>query len=171
LRRSSFYYRSRRNKHVALKMRAKGLVMLRVRFGYPRLTLLLRSACHWFWGAHGESSAGGYQAAAGKLAFGEAGSRESTSGKAVFGETPNATREDAYAPQTFPSRSASRVSQGAVTPDAPQLGRVPVYPKPRPAKSRRPRAEPQRDEEGGRVAAASPLGCRATAPSPRQGRH
>jgi putative transposase len=40
--RSSFYYRSRRKKHVALKMRLKGLVMVRVRFGYPRLTLLLK---------------------------------------------------------------------------------------------------------------------------------
>ena len=40
--RSSFYYRSRRNKQVALKMRLKGLVMVRVRFGYPRLTLLLK---------------------------------------------------------------------------------------------------------------------------------
>jgi putative transposase len=40
--RSSFYYRSRRKKHVALKMRLKGLVMVRVRLGYPRLTLLLK---------------------------------------------------------------------------------------------------------------------------------
>ena len=34
-------------------------------------------------------------------------------GKDLFGETPNTTREDAYAPQTFPSISASRVSQVA----------------------------------------------------------
>lgn len=37
LRRSSFYYRSRRREHVALKMRIKELALVRVRFGYPRL--------------------------------------------------------------------------------------------------------------------------------------
>ena len=40
--RSSFYYRSRRKEHVALKMRLRGLAMVRVRFGYPRLTVLLK---------------------------------------------------------------------------------------------------------------------------------
>jgi putative transposase len=42
LQRSSFYYRSRKKEHVALKMRLKELAMVRVRFGYPRLTVLLR---------------------------------------------------------------------------------------------------------------------------------
>lgn len=42
LQRSSFYYRSRRKEHVALKMRLKELAMVRVRFGYPRLTVLLK---------------------------------------------------------------------------------------------------------------------------------
>ena len=40
LRRSSFYYRSRGKEHVALKMRLRDLAMVRVRFGYPRLTVL-----------------------------------------------------------------------------------------------------------------------------------
>lgn len=39
---SSFYYRSRKKEHVALKMRLKELAMVRVRFGYPRLTVLLK---------------------------------------------------------------------------------------------------------------------------------
>lgn len=42
LQRSSFYYRSRKKEHVALKMRLKELAMVRVRFGYPRLTVLLK---------------------------------------------------------------------------------------------------------------------------------
>lgn len=42
LQRSSFYYRSRRKEQVALKMRLKELAMVRVRFGYPRLTVLLK---------------------------------------------------------------------------------------------------------------------------------
>ncbi len=42
LRRSSFYYRSRRKEHVALKMRLKELAMIRIRFGYRRLTVLLK---------------------------------------------------------------------------------------------------------------------------------
>lgn len=42
LQRSSFYYRKRRKEHVALKMRLKELAMVRVRFGYPRLTVLLQ---------------------------------------------------------------------------------------------------------------------------------
>ncbi len=42
LRRSSFYYRSRKNEHIALKMRLKELALVRVRFGYPRLTVLLK---------------------------------------------------------------------------------------------------------------------------------
>jgi putative transposase len=40
--RSSFYYRSRGKEHVALKMRLRDLAMVRVRFGYPRLTVLLK---------------------------------------------------------------------------------------------------------------------------------
>jgi transposase InsO family protein len=40
--RSSYYYRSRRKEHVALKMRLRDLAMVRVRFGYPRLTVLLK---------------------------------------------------------------------------------------------------------------------------------
>jgi putative transposase len=40
--RSSFYYRSRRKEHVALKMRLRDLALVRVRFGYPRLTVLLK---------------------------------------------------------------------------------------------------------------------------------
>ena len=40
--RSSFYYRSRRKEHVALKMRLKDLALVRVRFGYLRLTVLLK---------------------------------------------------------------------------------------------------------------------------------
>jgi putative transposase len=42
LQRSSFYYRSRKKEQVALKMRLKELAMVRVRFGYPRLTVLLK---------------------------------------------------------------------------------------------------------------------------------
>jgi len=42
LQRSSFYYRSRKKEHIALKMRLKELAMVRVRFGYPRLTVLLK---------------------------------------------------------------------------------------------------------------------------------
>jgi hypothetical protein len=42
LQRSSFYYRSRKKEHVALKMRLKELAMVRIRFGYPRLTVLLK---------------------------------------------------------------------------------------------------------------------------------
>ena len=42
--RSSYYYRSRRKEHVALKMRLRDLAMVRVRFGYPRLTVLLKEA-------------------------------------------------------------------------------------------------------------------------------
>jgi hypothetical protein len=40
--RSSFYCRSRRKEHVALKMRLRDVAMVRVRFGYPRLTVLLK---------------------------------------------------------------------------------------------------------------------------------
>lgn len=40
--RSSYYYRSHRKEHIALKMRLKELSMVRVRFGYPRLTVLLQ---------------------------------------------------------------------------------------------------------------------------------
>ena len=40
--RSSYYYRSRRKEHVALKMPLRDLAMVRVRFGYPRLTVLLK---------------------------------------------------------------------------------------------------------------------------------
>jgi putative transposase len=40
--RSSDYYRSRRKEHVALKMRLRDLALVRVRFGYPRLTVLLK---------------------------------------------------------------------------------------------------------------------------------
>lgn len=42
LQRSSFYYRSRKKERVVLKMRLKELAMVRVRFGYPRLTVLLK---------------------------------------------------------------------------------------------------------------------------------
>jgi len=42
LQRSSFYHLSRAKQYVALKMRLKELAMVRVRFGYPRLTVLLK---------------------------------------------------------------------------------------------------------------------------------
>jgi putative transposase len=42
LQRSSFYYRSRKKEQIALKMRLKELAVVRVRFGYPRLTVLLK---------------------------------------------------------------------------------------------------------------------------------
>lgn len=45
---SSFYYRSRAKEYVALKMRFKKLAMVRVRFGYPRLTVLLKRE-GWVW--------------------------------------------------------------------------------------------------------------------------
>lgn len=40
--RSTFYYRSRKRDHSALKIRLKELAMTRIRFGYIRLTVLLR---------------------------------------------------------------------------------------------------------------------------------
>ena len=42
LQRSSFYYRSKRKQYVALKMRLNELTLMRVRFGYPRLTVSLK---------------------------------------------------------------------------------------------------------------------------------
>ena len=58
LRRSSFYYRSRRKDHVALKMRLRDLAMVRVRFGYRHLTVLLKRegwpvGKNWFIGCIG----------------------------------------------------------------------------------------------------------------------
>jgi putative transposase len=42
LQRSSFYYRSKRKQYVALKMRLKELTLVRIRFGYPQLMVLLK---------------------------------------------------------------------------------------------------------------------------------
>ena len=40
--RSTFYYRSRAKDYVALKVRLRDLALTRIRFGYIRLTVLLR---------------------------------------------------------------------------------------------------------------------------------
>jgi putative transposase len=42
LERSSFYYRSHPRDHRGLSMRIKELAMTRIRFGYLRLTVLLK---------------------------------------------------------------------------------------------------------------------------------
>ena len=42
LRRSSWYYRSRKDKQVALRMRIREIAAVRVRYGYPRIHVLLR---------------------------------------------------------------------------------------------------------------------------------